>query len=470
MDIGYVYIDNRNSYKKINFIQHNTANIFPLYPFSGGWTWSNLISIDNIYLPNCTRVGGHGGFQYSINLASVNNINIVNSRVDGGLFRGCTNLTFFNNSAFTNCWGNQMFLNCVNLKTFNNCVFNNIINAQNMFFGCTSLTTIPKINGIFETVVSMFENCTNLVNASNINIANIYCNSMFRNCFNLQELNNCVFININCGTSRRSIMFANCNNLTKITNCILKDFDTVVFGDTSITEVSGTTLDNIYTYVFPYQNSPFFNVIDISNTSIINMNDITNLFNVYRLQNVENLIVSNINKCTSLIPINISTLNNCTFNNINSASSMFYNCTNLTTLNNCTFNNINSASSMFDGCSNLISLNNCTFNNINNAYNMFRGCSNLTNMSNISVIDGDASHMFYNCTNLISLNNCTFNNITDAFFMFYGCTNLIGYSNQILRDANGNYIDTHTDPGEGLYTFNNCVNLTDYNEIHANWK
>ena len=102
---------------------------------------------------------------------------------------------------------------------------------------------------------------------------------------------------------------------------------------------------------------------------------------------------------------------------------------------------------MFSGCIRLTTLNNCTFNNINTAYSMFDGC-----------------------TNLITLNNCTFNNINNAHSMFRDCSNLTGYSNQILRDANGNYIDTHTDPGTRLYTFFNCVNLTDYNEINANWK
>ena len=129
---------------------------------------------------------------------------------------------------------------------------------------------------------------------------------------------------------------------------------------------------------------------------------------------------------------------------------------------------------MFSGCSSLTHVNNISVINGNASYMFSNAFSskliNLTHVNNISVINGNTSNMFRGCTNLTTLNNCIFRNINNASNMFRGCSSLTGYSNQILRDANGNYIDTHTDPGKRLYTFNNCVNLTDYNEIHANWK
>ena len=131
MNNEYIYINNANTLKSIEYIRNNILQTFPINN-KLGHIFSNLVKIDNIYLPNCKLYNNK--FTGLNKLASVFNISMYNA------------------------------------------------NASSMFYICPNLVGVNTINIYNTNASSMFSGCTNLTNVNNISIENGYTSSMFSGC------------------------------------------------------------------------------------------------------------------------------------------------------------------------------------------------------------------------------------------------------------------------------------------------
>ena len=146
--------------------------------------------------------------------------------------------------------------------------------------------------------------------------------------------------------------------------------------------------------------------------------------------------------CSGLTSLDVSHFNTA---NVTDMTYMFDGCSGLTSLDLSHFNtaNVTYMSCMFSGCSGLTSLDVSNFNtaNVKNMFAMFYGCSGLTsldvtnfNMANVT----DMSRMFYGCSGLTSLDVSNFNtaNVTDMARMFSGCSGLTSLDVTNFNTAN----------------------------------
>jgi len=155
-----------------------------------------------------SKIGGYFNncFEGCIGLENVNinyESNVEHAGGFGSMFLGCTNLKTFNANENFNCYIGKydtcrsMFKNCTNLETLNiHFTANELIRTycyQEMFNGCSSLTTAPELPAttlISNCYENMFRSCSNLLVAPELpatTLAPSCYAHMFRNC---NKLNN----------------------------------------------------------------------------------------------------------------------------------------------------------------------------------------------------------------------------------------------------------------------------------------
>ncbi len=282
----------------------------------------------------------------------------------------------------------------------------NVTDMSQMFYYCSSLTSL---------------------NLSNLNTANVTkMREMFRYCSSLTSLNLSNFNTSN--VTSMSQMFADCSNLASLN---LSSFNTA-----NVTYMDG---------LFEGCSS-----LTSLNLSSFNTSSVTSMYNMFT-------------NCSSLTTLNLSNFNT---SNVTYMSQMFLNCSSLTSLNLSNFNteNVTNMRYMFSGCSNLTNLNLSNFNTTNTTEmeGMFSGCNSLIslNLSNFNTSNvTDMAYMFNGCCNLTSIDLYNFNtvNVNDMRCMFFDCTRLTSL-NLYNFDMSG--LTSHTMFG---YTYtgkaNMCYNL-----------
>ena len=282
----------------------------------------------------------------------------------------------------------------------------NVTSMYQMFYGCSSLTTL---------------------NLSNFNVSNVTdMGDMFYGCSSLTSLNLSNFNTSN--VTNMMNMFANCSSLTSL------------------------NLSNFNTSNVTYMDGMFSGC-----SSLINLN--LSSFNTSNVTDMMNMFVN----CSSLTSLNLSNFNT---SNVTNMSQMFWDCSGLTSLNISNFNtsNVIDMMSLFRNCSSLTSLNLSNFNtsSVTDMSQMFLGCSSLTslNLSNFNTWNvTDMRYMFGGCSNLTSIDLYNFNtaNVNDMRYMFQGCNRLTSL-NLYNFDMSG--LTSHTS-GSTTYTgkVNMCYNL-----------
>ena len=109
---------------------------------------------------------------------------------------------------------NNMFYNCTSLTTIPLLNTSSATDMGYMFDGCTSLTSIPELDTANVTNMShMFNRCQNLITIPLLNTSNVTdMHYMFNNCLKLTTI---PLINTSSATDM-GYMFSNCNNLTSV--------------------------------------------------------------------------------------------------------------------------------------------------------------------------------------------------------------------------------------------------------------
>ncbi len=108
----------------------------------------------------------------------------------------------------------QMFYNCSSLTTIPQLDTSNVTNMSQMFYNCSSLTTIPQLDTSNVTnMVSMFSGCRRLTSIPQLDTSNVTnMNSIFVNCFYLTSIPQLDTSNV----TNMYQMFHSCSRLTEI--------------------------------------------------------------------------------------------------------------------------------------------------------------------------------------------------------------------------------------------------------------
>ena len=289
-----------------------------------------------------------------------------------------------------------MFYNCRSLTSLDlsNCDTSSVINMGSMFGGVTSLTTLDLSN--FDTskvtnMAAMFGSASSLttIDLSSFDTSNVTSMvSMFSNCRSLTalDLNNFDTSNV-IGMSN---MFYYCSKLTSLNvsnfdTSNVKDMQRMFYYCKLLTnlDVSNFDTSNVTTMESMFESCSSLILLDVSH---FNTNKVTNMMSVF-------------DNCSSLVSLDVSNFDT---TNVTNMAAMFYNCSSLASLdvNNFDTANVTNMASIFNGCQKLTELNLGNFDT-----------SNVTNMY----------AMFYNCNNLIVLDisNFSISNVTNVSSMFY---------------------------------------------------
>ena len=239
----------------------------------------------------------HGAFGSCRNLTNPSNtINLCNTTSAQNMFYYCTNLTTIPISNIFKLYNaRQMFYYCNNLTTIPDWNFSSLNDAVNMFYGCENLTNnVSNFNfSNLKNAINMFYYCNNLISISNININNPsgtdFIDNMFGRCLRLQTISNLKIINVN----RANSMFVNCTNLISISDLTLSNINIVsnMFRYCS----SLTTISNL-NYLMNPPSTSYLSIFEECNnlTSITNVNvhGVTNLQLMFAdLINLENFSI-----------------------------------------------------------------------------------------------------------------------------------------------------------------------------------
>ena len=321
-----------------------------------------------------------------------------------GMFRGCSQLTSLDVSAFdTSDIANMsyMFYDCSKIKTLDLSSFDTskVTNMSYMFRNCNALETILFDNWDTAKVTNMaymFQNCYALKNmdVSEWNTQSVtYMQTMFAQCQSLEAID---FTNWDVSNVTYMYeMFYGCKSLKRLdlsgfVTTKLQEAYSLFYGCSSLTEVK---LDQ-------------FDTSNISNFG------------------------SFFSNCSSLTGIDLSMFDTA---NAKYFNDMFYNCSGLKTLDLSGFNTEKGYTMyrMFYGCSSLETLDLSSFNtaNVNQMHYMFAECTSLKSVD-LSSFDTSYAYyvyaMFYNCTNLesLDLSNFDFTKAGSYSDFLTGCVSL----------------------------------------------
>lgn len=274
----------------------------------------------------------------------------------------------------------------------------NVILMGNMFYKCTSLTT---------------------VDVSGFNTSNVFgMEYMFSECRALKTVDVSNFDTSKVNSFCR--MFYQCDALESID---VSGFDTS----------EAVTMDGMFAWC------PVLKSLDVSKFDTSNVTNMSHMF--YNCKNITELNVENFDTSkvtdmggmfghTSMTTLKLSNFNT---SKVTDMEEMFHGCKKLKSLNLSTFDtsNVTDMDFMFEQCNNLEILNISSFDTseVTSMQTMFCMCYSLTsldvsefNTSKVTMMNG----MFYGCSKLTSIDVSKFNtsNVTTMQSMFYNCYNL----------------------------------------------
>ena len=320
--------------------------------------------------------------------------------------------------------------NCTEIQGLNKLDTSKVINMYDMFYGCSSLTSLNVSNFDTSKVTNMsymFEFCSSLTNldVSEFDTSKVTTmQDMFYNCNNLTSLDVSNF-----DTSKVTYMQGMFSHCSSLTNIDVSGFDT-----SKVTNMS---------YMFWYCNK--LTSLDVRNFDTSNVTTMSYMFA----------------ECHLLTSLNLSGFNT---SNVTNMSQMFQFCRKLENLNisNFSANNLTRMDYMFNDCNVLTSLDfgkNFDTSKVTSMAYMFNNCSSLKSiptgldLSNTAITSNDSTSngyakMFNGCS---SLTSATINSKYIGYEMFYGCNKLTDIT--ITSDVQGVYNSgTGTPSGAFKYT------------------
>ena len=333
-------------------------NIYSLYGLLNGATSLKKISAKNWKISTSVDHGFITGL--SASSSSVEEINVsgwtfTNSVYLKNIFGYATNLKTIvglDSWNFSNITGlENMFYNCSSLTSINLSNFNtsHVTNMASMFYGCSGLTSIDLTHLNTSSVTNMsgmFYGCTGLtsIDLSPLNTSNVTnMAGMFQNCTSLTTLD---------------LSPLNTSNVTTMGG--------MISGCSHITTVNMSNLD-----LRKLSGQGFFSNFIGGNSSAVRTINMTNV-----------TFPSNCTGFFSYSSLSQIILTNANTSNVTNMTAMFDSCSNLTSLDLSSFNtsNVTNMASMFNGCSGLTSLDLSSFDtsNVSNLGGMFSGCSSVT--------------------------------------------------------------------------------------------
>lgn len=323
-------------------------------------------------------------------------------------------------------YSNYLFAKRSNVQTIKfseNIDTSNVTNMSNMFYDCSSLTSLDVSGfntGNVTNMNSMFDGCNRLrsLDLSNFDTSKVTnMVNMFYDCERLASLDLSSFDTGRVTSMQK--MFYYCRSLT---NLDLSSFDTG-----NVTDMS-----NMFYYCVSLTSLDLSSFDTGRVTNMSNMfyycNSLTSLdlssFNTSQVTNMSRMFYDCLKKITSLDLSNFDT------GSVTDMSGMFANCTSLTNLDIGSFDtgSAKTMNGMFGGCSSLTSLDLSSFDtgNVTDMTGMFANCSSLASLNLSNFDTGKATlmtNMFSACTSLTSLDISNFNtgNVTNMSSMFeYG--------------------------------------------------
>lgn len=233
--------------------------------------YTGKFSIDNIEWKN-SNVSGRDAFNGCTGLTTINKL-IVNTTFTERMFEGCTNLESIDFSDIFVTVVQDMFKNCPKLTKIGG-FFENIYECGYMFWGCSSLVSLPEIHLSDGCVVDgMFGECTSLTYITKLDGEICRAESTFRNCSKLQTLPLLKFSNYGQDTMRG--MFEGCGELRNLGGVQNLNKD-VSFQDcpnltlTSIQNIIDTIGQGDGTQTITFNSNSEDKITDVMKASLIN--------------------------------------------------------------------------------------------------------------------------------------------------------------------------------------------------------
>ena len=408
-------------------------------------------------------------------------------------FANCTSIT-------STSWWFSMCSKLTTVEGLANLNTSSVTNMGNMFFGCSSLTSLDLSSFNTSNVTymdGMFRGCSALtdVDLTSFETENLHStNSLFYECeslktvdlssFSTPELTDAGYMFFSCSelttiyasdlwstekTTTSDLMFSYCNNLVGGNGTVFttehtdKEYARIdregqpgYFTDknaSAMAEAYAVLSDSSTVLTFYYDDQKEarggmsvgpFNASDYQ-TWYAERRSITTVVFDESFANCTTLTSTAywFYECSNLTSItNIEFLKT---DNVTNMSYMFSYCSGLTSLDLTNFrtDNVTDMSYMFSGCWNLTRLDVSGFNteHVTNIGYMFEGCSNLTSLD-VSGFKTDnvwgMYGMFAHCSNLKNLDVSRFNtaNVTDMRFMFRNCSSLTSIDVSGFNTAN----------------------------------
>lgn len=320
------------------------------------------------------------------------------------MFFNCTSLSsidfsYFNTQAVTSmahCFHGCSSLNYINLSKINT---ESVKNMSHLFHGCSSLDYLDVSK--FDTssvkdMSGMFYDCSSIVSLdlskfSTGLVVNI--EDMFSGCSSIVTLDLSSFSTVYC--KDMSGLFNGCINLTSVN---------IISFDTS----------NVYDMGHMFSNCSSLPSLDLSNFNMKNVEDISFMF-------------ESCEKLYSLdLPITPTT-------DVKTMENMFYNCSSLNILDLSGFElpKVTTLKSMFQGCSSLtyIKMPKLNCKHVTCLSHMFDGCKSMVNID-LSGMNTEnvthMNHMFSNCSSLkvVNIATLTTEKVIYMQYMFNGCSSI----------------------------------------------
>jgi len=380
-------------------VKHNQSGLQNGY--STGWLDLTLS------LPNCTTLTiGNGSGTSTVIHGFLDQVTILNHAVTSmsNMFFGCTSLQsvpLFNTATVTDM--SNMFNGCGSLQSVP--LFNTVAvtNMNNMFNNCRRLLSVPLFNTVAVTnMSSMFIGCISLQSVPLLNtVAVTNMNNMFNACRQLETI---PLFNTGATTSMSS-MFNGCVSLKSVP----------LFNTAAVADMSG-----MFTNCTALQSVPLFNT-----GAVTNINSMFNtcrqletipLFNTGAVTNMNNML-ANCNSLQSVPLFNTGAVTN--------ISGLFANCSSLQSVPLFNTVAVTNMSTMFSGCVSLKSVPLFNTAAVTNMSNMFNGCSLLQSVPlfNTAAVT-NMSDMFNGCSSLQSVPSFNTGAVTTSTQMFISCFGL----------------------------------------------
>ena len=423
---------------------------------------------------NCTTLTSTAYWFCSLqNLSSITGIsNLKTDNVTDmqDMFAGCSHLTSLDLKEFKTdnvTDMSRMFDGCSGLTSLDLTGFktDNVTNMHGMFYGCSGLTSLDLTGVRTDNVTDMggmFGSCFNLTSLDvsgfkTDNVMDMSC--VFQACFGLTSLDVSGFKTDN--VTNMLDMFSFCSGLTSL-------------------DVTGFKTDNVTNMGGMFRDCSGLTNLDVTGFKTDIVTDMHEMFD--RCSGLTSLDVTGFKTdnvtdmggmfsgCSGLTNLDVTGFKT---DKVTSMWNMFARCSGLTNLDVTGFktDKVTNMESMFWGCSNLMSLDVTGFktDNVTNMRAMFSGCSGLTSLDvtgfktdNVT----DMRSMFFGCSGLKSLDVTGFktDNVMDMGWLFSGCSSL-----KTIYAGDG-WSTAKVQIGESMFT--DCTSLvggagTIFNAIHT---